>query len=68
MTNCRSCDAEIKWIKLRPMMKAHPVDPVPKKVIVLGDVISDGSPVGKIVDGYETHFATCPDAGKWRAG
>ncbi|KKL56683.1 hypothetical protein LCGC14_2242950 [marine sediment metagenome] len=68
MSNCRSCGVEIKWIRLRPQMKPHPVDPMPKKVIVLGDVISDGSPVGKMVDGYTSHFASCPDAGQWRSG
>ena len=66
MSACKSCRAEIRWIKLRPMMKNHPVDPVPVKVIVLGDVISEGAPVGKIVDGYTSHFSTCPQADDWR--
>ena len=66
MAECRSCQAEITWIKLRPMMKAHPVNATPTKVIVLGDVRSDGNPVGKMVDGYVSHFATCPQAGEWR--
>ncbi len=68
MTDCQSCGVEVKWIKLRPQMKNHPLNPIPRKVIVLGDIISGGSPVGKLVDGYESHFATCPDADKWRAG
>ncbi len=66
MAECRSCQAEVKWIKLRPMMKPHPVDPTPTKVIVLGDVSSGGNPVGKTVDGYVSHFATCPQADEWR--
>ncbi len=66
MAECRSCDAEVMWIKLRPMMKAHPVNPVPSKVIVLGDIRSGGNPVGKMVDGYVSHFATCPQADEWR--
>jgi len=66
MSTCRSCEAEITWIKIRPSMKSHPVDAMPKKVIVLGDVISGGSPVGKMVDGYTSHFATCPNADDWR--
>ncbi|KKL28874.1 hypothetical protein LCGC14_2370750 [marine sediment metagenome] len=66
MAECRFCQTEVKWIKLRPMMKPHPVDPTPTKVIVLGDVSSGGNPVGKTVDGYVSHFATCPQADEWR--
>lgn len=66
MTDCRSCGAEIKWIKLRPTMKSHPLNPAPTKVIVLGDVSSGGDPVGKIVDGYVSHFSTCPNAASHR--
>lgn len=65
MANCRSCDAEVIWIKLRPKMKSHPVNATPSKVIVL--IPSGGTQtVGKTVDGYVSHFATCPQAAEWR--
>lgn len=67
-TECRSCEAPILWVKLRPGLKAHPVDETPKKVIVLSDVSDGGAPVAKMVDGYTSHFATCPDAEGWRRG
>ena len=66
MSACKSCDAPIKWVRLRPGLKAHPVDEMPKKVIVLTDVTDNDAPVAKMVDGYTSHFATCPDADKWR--
>ena len=66
MAECNSCGKEITWIKLRPMMKPHPMNPIPSKVIVLSDLSSDGNPVGKLVDGYVSHFATCPQADEWR--
>ena len=60
MAECRSCQADIRWLK------RHPVDAMPKKVIVLSDVSDGGAPLGKIVDGYTSHFATCPQANEWR--
>lgn len=68
---CKSCDAPIRWVRLRPGLKPHPVDETPKKVIVLSEVgvvavIDNDAPVAKMVDGYTSHFATCPDADDWR--
>lgn len=66
MAECRSCGAEIRWVKLRPKLKNHPIDAISRKVIVLSDVSEGGSPHAKIVDGYTSHFATCPDAAEFR--
>jgi len=53
---CRSCHAEIVWIKTSTG-KLIPCDP--KSVTV---VTTDG----KVVMGYTAHFATCPQANAWR--
>lgn len=66
MAECRSCGAAIRWVKLRPGLKPHPVDEMPRKVITLTDVSDGGTPHAKTVDGYTSHFATCPQAGEWR--
>jgi hypothetical protein len=42
--------------------KTMPIDIKPSKVVVLND---DGN-WGTVVDGYTSHFATCPDADRFR--
>ena len=63
MSNCRSCDAEIVWGRLND--KPHPMDP-PIKALRPTGLVRDGAPVVKFEDVHISHFATCPDAGKWR--
>ena len=81
MSRCRSCGAEIKFIKLKETGKWHPVNPV-KRIIMQGDgpetIITDAGEIlrGKFAayedggnrSGYISHFATCPDAGRFRKG
>jgi hypothetical protein len=73
---CRSCGAEIVWCASRPGHHRIPVDPAPAAdgvylrtgpatVRVLGraareEACAAGTPL------YLSHFATCPDAGRWR--
>lgn len=67
-SNCRSCGAPVVWIKSkRGKWLICDKEPV---VGSLGEVLTfnDGS-VRKCKEGelgYITHFATCPDAKKWR--
>jgi len=49
---CRSCGADVYWI-------GNKIVDVQKKVIIL-------PATGETISGHESHFATCPDAGKWR--
>lgn len=79
MSKCRSCGAEIIWIKT-PGGKAMPCDAEPvvywqqkngSKTIVLnnGEVIKgelEGIPGTETGIGYISHFATCPDAERFR--
>jgi len=63
IARCKSCGAEIIWIKT-PQGKNHPVDAKPKKMWVHED-----HPVHypwKLVDAHESHFATCPNADQHR--
>lgn len=76
MSICRSCCSPIKWIKTRDG-KNMPVDPelIAYKDAKLGDklVTETGATynVDPILDypnvkGYISHFATCPEADRWR--
>lgn len=53
---CRSCGAPLKWIK-SANGKWMPCDAKSTSVVMA---------TGQVVIGHQSHFATCPDAGKWR--
>jgi len=69
---CRSCKRPVFWVRLND--KPHPVDRLtdPKGTIALtlhkGDdtVTAERVPAGSRPDLHLSHFATCPDANKWR--
>ena len=77
-TKCRSCGAEIKFIKLTNG-KWNPVD-VGRRTIKRGEgndvIVTDNGEVvrgtfcgmddGGNCGGYVSHFATCPNAGQFR--
>lgn len=82
MSRCRSCNAEIKWIKMESG-KSMPVDasgisysetfhPGAKGNNVLTLVTERGTIVRTVFDpagdkiGYMSHFATCPNANQHR--
>ena len=76
---CRGCGAEIVWIPT-PGGKSMPCDPeqvvywqsptgLHKIVTPNGQVVSaslDGDPQTATGIGYISHFATCPEAGKFK--
>lgn len=55
---CWGCGTLIKWLKTKKG-KAMPVE-LSEKVIV--------TEAGEVVRGYESHFATCPEADRFRRG
>lgn len=77
MAICRSCGAEIIWIKMKGSGKAMPCDAKP---IPYREVFSNGMKLvtesGEVVQGcfegtsdktgYVSHFATCPNANRHR--
>ena len=74
MSRCKSCGAEILWIKMKSG-KAMPVNPERYRfckvgettetfVNELGETVKGVPPV--IMTGYISHFATCPNADKHR--
>ena len=63
-TKCKSCDADIIWIKTKKG-KFHPVDAKPKKLWVQDQYSVEFNGM-MLVDCYESHFATCPNADKHR--
>lgn len=76
MSVCRSCNQPIEWIKLESG-KFQPVDLdyLEATDCKTGDVlVTDSGKVLKFTDenkhtgmkGRISHFATCPDANKWR--
>lgn len=78
MAQCRSCGAEIKFIKLTTG-KWNPVDPQ-KRTLIEGDgnevIVTESGEVikgrfaslddGANRSGYISHFATCPNANQHR--
>ena len=83
MNRCRSCGAEIIWIKMNGTGKAMPVDAAPisySEVLLPGEknaltlVTGSGMIVRTRFDpggdkiGYTSHFATCPNANAHRKG
>ena len=74
MSRCRSCGAEIKWIKMRSG-KSMPVDPelytfakfseTPDTFITSSGETVKGIPA-IIMKGYIPHWATCPKADEFR--
>lgn len=67
---CSSCKAPIFWA-LTAKGKRMPLDaqPDPQGIVWLhGGVahVGDQPPAMGATDRYTSHFATCPNAGKWR--
>ena len=78
MPKCRSCGAEIKFIRMK-YGKYNPVDPIkstlkqdggPERLVTeTGDVITGtfaSLEDGANGEGYISHFATCPDTNRYR--
>ena len=68
---CRSCPAQVIWVRTAATGKRMPLDatPVPAGNVAIRDglavVMSGPVPGG---GGRLSHFATCPQAEKWRKG
>lgn len=68
-SECKSCGAEIIWVRMDESGKAMPIDAIPEKRVVLLDRTfgaQDPTPVAKMETTYISHFATCPNADKHR--
>jgi len=66
IVNCRSCRARIFFIRT-PRGKSHPVDADPVRIWKQGpaDLVGDPGDWTQ-VEGHTSHFATCPDADRFR--
>jgi hypothetical protein len=62
IVKCKSCGADIFWIKYKE--KNHPLNAKPKKVFVASE-FPDGT-VWSFRSGYESHYSSCPQASSWR--
>jgi len=72
MSKCRSCGAEIRWLKT-PGGKNMPCDPVKvngdgsvERLRLVRDDGSIASNPGPEISGYVPHWATCPSAEEHR--
>ena len=66
MPKCKSCDAVIIWAETEKGTRI-PLNIKPEKRFILtGDGSWGDTQVATMVDTYVSHFATCPDAGKFR--
>lgn len=77
MTTCRSCPAEVVFVKSATTGKAMILDAKPAKGVVLTDptmnmhglLAFDDDPAhaeARVVDVYTDHHVTCPDAAAWK--
>lgn len=58
---CKSCGQPIRWVSTEAG-NAHPLDAKPEKRWVV-----DRNDVGRVVEVYVSHFATCPNANQHRS-
>jgi hypothetical protein len=78
VTTCRSCDAEVVFVRSAKSGRPMILDAVPAKGIVLrwddagtvgdrfGEGDGHGSQVADVLNVYTDHHGTCPNAGDWR--
>lgn len=64
VTECRSCHAPVRWV-LTPDGKRMILNAAPAYRWVVSQG-ADGKWHGLLVATFEPHWATCPDAKKWR--
>lgn len=63
MATCRSCGAEILWVRTSKGRKM-PLDAEPSKRVLVAEI--EGMRVGQIRDTFTPHWATCPNADEHR--
>jgi hypothetical protein len=61
---CKGCGAEIVW-SVTQLGKRIPLDARPERRFLL---LSDPGEGVRLVDTYQSHFATCPKAPEFRKG
>jgi hypothetical protein len=61
---CSSCGAEIVWL-ITDSGKRAPMNYPPVKRFIVTSV-ADGQYLGRMCDTFDSHFSTCPDAGRHR--
>jgi hypothetical protein len=54
--HCRSCKAPVVWLKAS----------TGKAMITNAETVKDGDVLFDMKAGHVSHWATCPDAAKWR--
>ena len=63
MPVCKGCQEIIKFVEMESGMRM-PVNSKPVSIVV----VDDQTGKGEIVRGFMSHFATCPNADKFRKG
>lgn len=58
---CKSCGAEIVWVKMSGGA-LMPVDAKPKSMVIVNETNMDGY----VIMAHTSHFATCPNANSHR--
>jgi hypothetical protein len=60
-SKCKSCGAEIVWVKTASGA-LMPVDAKPKSMVI----VTEAYMTGQVVMAHTSHFATCPNANSHR--
>lgn len=61
---CKSCGADIFFVRMRKTGRSMPLDAKPQKLVWL--IGGDGNQEGEMVEVYASHFSTCPNAAQHR--
>jgi len=61
VSRCRSCGAQIIWVKMRGG-KSMPVNPERVRIVLANNDHTDGT----VITGHLPHWATCPNADQHR--
>lgn len=78
MSTCKSCGAEVLWVKLVPTNRLNPLNPTPTRagnIRMLGTRKAVAKVLGKAElaealateELYTSHFVTCPNAKQHRS-
>lgn len=65
---CRSCGADIIWMRSMATGKNNPMDAKGEVRAIVSEVGPGNVPAVRFTTTYQSHFSSCPNADKHRKG